>query len=253
MSLVIDSGFTQWDPSLITTALWLDAADSATLFTDAGVTPASVGSNVQQWNDKSGNARHATQLTLANQPLYNTNRLTFDTNDLMSVGSALGTSNQNGFVLAAVASSTSTDSGLIGQDNADVSFWRVRGLNQLRDVGGTAAPYSNTFNINDTAIHIVSWIQAGTTIKSQTDGSAVTTLTTSGQSSFQYLTSSVKIGRRSSEATNYGNKEIRELIIVSALCNFSVIEKLEGYLAHKWGLTANLPSDHPYKVNPPAP
>jgi hypothetical protein len=24
-------------------------------------------------------------------------------------------------------------------------------------------------------------------------------------------------------------------------------EKAEGYLAHKWGLTANLPSDHPFK------
>ena len=25
----------------------------------------------------------------------------------------------------------------------------------------------------------------------------------------------------------------------------------EGYLAHKWGLTANLPGDHPYKANEP--
>ena len=28
-------------------------------------------------------------------------------------------------------------------------------------------------------------------------------------------------------------------------------EKLEGYLAHKWGLEANLPSGHPYKSSPP--
>jgi len=28
-------------------------------------------------------------------------------------------------------------------------------------------------------------------------------------------------------------------------------EKLEGYLAHKWGLTANLPSSHPYKSSAP--
>lgn len=27
--------------------------------------------------------------------------------------------------------------------------------------------------------------------------------------------------------------------------------KIEGYLAHKWGLTSNLPNDHPYKSNPP--
>ena len=28
-------------------------------------------------------------------------------------------------------------------------------------------------------------------------------------------------------------------------------QKLEGYLAHKSGLTANLPADHPYKTTPP--
>ena len=28
-------------------------------------------------------------------------------------------------------------------------------------------------------------------------------------------------------------------------------EKIEGYLAHKWGLTSDLPSNHPYKNNPP--
>ena len=29
------------------------------------------------------------------------------------------------------------------------------------------------------------------------------------------------------------------------------IEKAEGYLAHKWGLTNLLPTDHPYKSNNP--
>jgi len=28
-------------------------------------------------------------------------------------------------------------------------------------------------------------------------------------------------------------------------------QKLEGYLAHKWGLTSNLPNDHPYKTTSP--
>jgi hypothetical protein len=30
-------------------------------------------------------------------------------------------------------------------------------------------------------------------------------------------------------------------------------QKLEGYLAHKWGLTANLPGGHPYKTVGPTP
>jgi hypothetical protein len=42
-----------------------------------------------------------------------------------------------------------------------------------------------------------------------------------------------------------------ELIIVNGSLSTSDRQKAEGYLAHKWGLTANLPSDHPYKNNPP--
>jgi len=33
--------------------------------------------------------------------------------------------------------------------------------------------------------------------------------------------------------------------------NYSEVWKAEGYLAHKWGLTSVLPSNHPYKNNPP--
>ncbi len=29
------------------------------------------------------------------------------------------------------------------------------------------------------------------------------------------------------------------------------VQKAEGYLAHKWGLTSNLPVSHPYKSSAP--
>jgi hypothetical protein len=41
--------------------LWLDASDASTI---------SIGTGVSQWDDKSGNARHATQGTGASQPSY---------------------------------------------------------------------------------------------------------------------------------------------------------------------------------------
>ena len=45
---------------------------------------------------------------------------------------------------------------------------------------------------------------------------------------------------------------VAEFFVVGALpgtggTNISDFEKAEGYLAHKWGLTGNLPSDHPFK------
>jgi len=44
-------------------ALWLDAADASSITLDGS-------NNVEQWNDKSGNARHATQATVLNRPGY---------------------------------------------------------------------------------------------------------------------------------------------------------------------------------------
>jgi len=38
-----------------------------------------------------------------------------------------------------------------------------------------------------------------------------------------------------------------ELLVYTSFLSTSEIEKVEGYLATKWGLLANLPSNHPYK------
>ena len=54
--------------------LWLDFSDADTLFTDAGTTKVTAdGQAIYQANDKSGNAKHVTQATLGNRPLYKTN------------------------------------------------------------------------------------------------------------------------------------------------------------------------------------
>ncbi len=51
--------------------MWL-SGDFGT-FTNAGVTPATSGQAIQQWNDRSGNNRNATQLTLGNRPTLKLN------------------------------------------------------------------------------------------------------------------------------------------------------------------------------------
>jgi len=44
--------------------------------------------------------------------------------------------------------------------------------------------------------------------------------------------------------------DFAELIVFSGT-DATTREKCEGYLAHRWGLTANLPGGHPYKTTPP--
>lgn len=53
--------------------LWLKA--DAGVFTDAGITPATNGQNVQQWNDQSGNTNHAAQASSVLRPVFVTNVL----------------------------------------------------------------------------------------------------------------------------------------------------------------------------------
>jgi len=52
-------------------ALWLAGNDSSTLYTDAGSTVVSQsGDLIYQWNDKSGNSRHAIQATSGSRPTW---------------------------------------------------------------------------------------------------------------------------------------------------------------------------------------
>jgi len=91
-----------FSPLMLSPALWLDGADTATI-------TASLGS-VSQWDDKSGNGRNVSQGTAAAQPttaaatLNGLNVLSCDGGDLLSGSSALLVNSSNGtFSMLAVA------------------------------------------------------------------------------------------------------------------------------------------------------
>ena len=47
------------------------------------------------------------------------------------------------------------------------------------------------------------------------------------------------------------NGVMYEVLVYNQALSDDVRQKVEGYLAHKWALTANLPDNHPYKASPP--
>ena len=47
------------------------------------------------------------------------------------------------------------------------------------------------------------------------------------------------------------NGKMAEIIISNYSWDTSERQQVEGYLAHKWGLTSSLPNDHPYKSTAP--
>lgn len=98
LGIIASSRFKE-GPPVTGYSLWLDAND-ATTFTFSS------GSVVSQWNDKSGNAYHFAQATVANQPTRNTNQqnslpaVTFATDFLSNASINWGASASTLFIVA---------------------------------------------------------------------------------------------------------------------------------------------------------
>lgn len=233
MSWTITPSFTQWTPALISTALWLDAADNATVFSDAGTTPAVGGSTVQQWNDKSGNGRHATQAAAGNRPTY-TNAALNGKSVVSFDGSMQWFNNFSGFSaghFAAVAK-TAVAKGYAGLHTGLTS-------ELILDASGNQVIQASTSYVNAS-------VNLGITINQPFVWGVSLA---AARSAIRTLGQEYNVGG----ATRAWNGYCCELIALASPQDDVIRAKLEGYLAHKWGLTANLPANHTYKVNPPAP
>ena len=252
MTLVWTPGFTQWDPASITTALWLDAADASTVTTVSGA--------VSQWNDKSGNARHATQATSNRRPAYTSsglngkNVLTFADDFLANTAVDWGDSASSVFlVLGATGAGTfrniiTTGTGVTNQWGYGLTNLSAYAIFQILVA---AQAFSVTPSITD----ILCFTSAG---RSGTSVSA--TLTTNGTLNGTQTRSNANLTSAAGVVigSNSGVNEpftgfIGEVVLVPEIVSANNRQRMEGYLAHKWGLTANLPNDHPYRWTPPTP
>ncbi|MFM6277302.1 MAG: hypothetical protein ACKN9K_03145, partial [Dolichospermum sp.] len=65
------------------------------------------------------------------------------------------------------------------------------------------------------------------------------------------ISNGVDIGAIQSVNTHFWFGIVAEIIIVNSAVTTTVRQLIEGYLAWKWGLTANLLNNHPFKFNPP--
>jgi hypothetical protein len=275
---------TVWNPSMISTALWLDAADATTVTTVSGA--------VSQWNDKSGNGRNATQGTAGNRPVYqasaqnglNAVRFTAASSHSLSAGTTstwdfLHDGNSSSvFIVARVrstgdnpntihcylstgAAATSSRGYSIAYDDT-ASDSKNNALHIKVARGSTAFSVSDNTNdkITPGTYHILSSYvdadnaTAGNRSASRIDGSAafgsnVSTFPPSTSNSNYALT----LGRDLRENTLDFTGDICEVLIFNTQPDTLDRQKLEGYLANKWGLTANLPADHPYKTVGPTP
>ena len=240
-----------WTPAEITTALWLDGADSDTITLN--------GSTVSQWADKSGNARHATQATAGAQPTLETNRLSFDGGDHLSVADVAGLQFGTGdFAVVIVANITNVSKGpaaqntLISKNYFGFELYNYQG-SLGGYLGGTGAGASIT-GLTSGAWGIFSQVRMSSSHTVRRTGTASTAATNSASAS--QAGQAIIIGARPGFAAAYFlvGKE-SEIIVLPQGFTAATLQMIEGYLAHKWdallGVTTlvdALPSDHPYKT-----
>ena len=252
-----------WTPAEITTALWLDADDASTVTTVSGA--------VSQWNDKSGNGRNASQSVHSSRPLFTTNSqngkngITFDgLNDYLVFSSALLANTHSLFILfkPTIESAIGTVFGQWSAGEFGRYLWNV---NQT-DTGATIPGRLNVFNntstqgsghdgltgsvaIENEATMIASISALGTEqwkiLKNGTERESATIARV-----FTGVNSSLGSLNAGTSSSPYDGV-IYEVILLLSYASIDIYRRIEGYLAHKWGIAGSLPSDHPYKSAAP--
>lgn len=235
-----------WSPSVLTPQLWLDA-DEANAITLNGTT-------VSQWNDKSGFNRHATALTTA-QPtataagLNGKRVVTFDGGtDVLNVDlDFMASVSHSAFIVTkptiysniygaatANAAANSLHVGFASASTYRMNYW--------------GNDYAQTVSANFVAgsANIMNYIwTSGTSKQILANGKSEGTSTSPVPGTVNTMSGGGRIGRTTNHAFFGG--DIAEFIAVTGVVSAADREKMEGYLAHKWGLAGNLANAHPYK------
>lgn len=257
-----------WTPANTLTALWLDAADSATV-TESGGT-------VTDWADKSGQGNNVTQATVSRQPTYNAAAngglgevewTTTGANGTELYGT-MDNAVANGdsiraFVLRSIDQSSSTTYGLIMQlvNNAPSNagdalraYYKDTSNSLDHKIGSVIL--QDTQNpwvaANDTAPQILVSVRdtANTTIQLWLNGEMVAESTSVPALNAADESSTFYIGSGTGTSQDSFGGAFEEIVIATD-ATADTRERLEGYLAWRRGLVDNLPVGHPYKSEAP--
>lgn len=251
-------------------ALWLDAADTTTITSTSGY--------VTQWRDKSGFGRHAsnigTGVVSGGTTLNGLNTIRFASGSSLSISPAFAMDSvrRTGFVVYKFTSN------VYPSDSAFYQQFFVNGSNTLRTFQFMITRLRNTdtpaygwlgeFALRGTGVAPSSspnaFFQGAAGPTNQAfmltiqrsllaEGGGRVRFTGSNTPSF---TSNTPSNWSSAGALGIGegmsNTQIAELLLFSgSTLTTSQIERVEGYLAWKWGLQTSLPTNHAYYKYPP--
>lgn len=249
-----------WDPSRLGADLqiWLDASDTPTVILDSG--------KVAEWKDKSTYGRHLYQDAAFRRPNYASNLL----------------DSKHGLVFDGVSTWLATSGNFPVADDPAFSvyiLYEKTAANKGAAYGwGTIEVTRSAFGLYDNGSTLVGYVYVGdNNYKIQTpptnepliegyvkspgiiaetslavrNGVDVGLQTGNSLNIPTIASRPLHIGRFSDFAGLHLQGRVYEFIVVSSAQLENSRQKVEGYIAHKWGLEANLPADHPFRDNPP--
>jgi hypothetical protein len=229
---------------------WLDAMDSSSLLID--------GKNgVKRWRDKSGQGRELVQNESFARPLYTKSGvyagIEFQgTGQFMEIPRAADMV-RNQFTIFVVERRKSAKAqnyffgGTSSQGNANLH------LGYRSDTTGTMAFFHNDIN---TSLPIFKRSTEPTRLWCfKKPAGAKEIIIDGGQPVATNPNSSPLFNWPGAALGRYFNLfyegVVYEVIFYNTALDREAQQKVEGYLAHKWAIAGNLPSNHPYKTNPP--
>ncbi|MFT7641677.1 MAG: hypothetical protein ACI9G1_003428 [Pirellulaceae bacterium] len=227
-------------------AVWLDAADTSTIVHSDG--------QVRQWQDKSGNRNHLSQTKEALQPVYSKSglngqpSLSFERDVLVSQGSRLA---YDQHLILVVAKARQTSSDILGSGGTGAGdILLMNHQNKYRGhfwSGGSLTVMDSKKPAATTAI-VYCQHSDGKTLQIRRNGSLDVNapLTKTPAGTLRQLI----VGSRHSAGGSFIG-EVAEVIVFLGVVSADELQRAEGYLAHKWGIAKELPSDHPCKSAPP--
>jgi len=252
-----------WTPAQISTALWLDASDSSTITTVSGA--------VSQWNDKSGNNRHISQVTASSRPSYaNTfngrSVVTFDgVNDILDNASpglnGLSTATIIAVMRYVTAGSTEDVAMGIGitnpSDGRDRLLYRASNGTTQGFAGWSIDVLSSIHAIDTGNFHTFAGWNTGLAPSNQVtiakDGTTATYTPSGSGTSLNTTVDGFSVGslRGSLVGNYYTNMEVGEIVVLASAVSQANFDLITGYMHHRWGIANLLPAGHPYKTAAP--
>lgn len=265
-----------WTPASTTNVMWLDSSAASTITITGGATPG----RVSTWRDATGNGQEMYGAGTFRNPFYVANAINglpamgFQGNqNFLSGGSNLqiNTTDWAAFVVGKNTNTTSHATYFaksVAQPNPP-DTWK-RGRYGITRWSGTSLGAEFSAENGLSGIPTPTWTSTDWAILSQAvkrnvshtlyiDGAQAATISIAGTGTTNLTNTTRFLVGAHSDPTDYqqpgsdyyyltGN--IAEVILTRDASD-SNRQNIEGYLAHKYGLTANLPANHPYKSAPP--